>query len=98
MFKMFKMDSGLRDMYMYPDLTDEIKRGVFGLTGAKLYRIDPNLCRYQLDRSKLAMFKQELDDEVGPRRWVMYNQPRIRNYRDLLSIWKERVATGNIMG
>jgi hypothetical protein len=97
-FKAFKMDSGLRDMYMYPDLTDDIKRGVFGLTGAKLYRVDPNLCRYNLDRSKVAMLKQDLDDEVGDRRWVMYNQPRIRNYRDLLSLWKERVATGNIMG
>jgi hypothetical protein len=42
--------------------------------------------------------KQDLDDEVGDRRWQMYNQPRIRNYRDLLSLWKHRVATGNIMG
>jgi uncharacterized protein len=94
--KAFKMDSGIRDMYQYPDFTDDLKAKTFGLTGARLYRIDANACRYTIDTGAIAMNKQLLDDELGPRRWVADNRPAIQNYRQLLNLWADNKAKGVI--
>jgi uncharacterized protein len=96
--KAFKMDSAIRDMNQYPDLTDDLKRKLFGLNGTKLYNVDPNACRYQLDRTMVAMEKQRRDEELGPRRWVMNNRPAITSWREWLALDRKRKATGEATG
>ncbi|MET0387004.1 MAG: amidohydrolase family protein [Polyangiales bacterium] len=92
-FKAFRISQELQDKYGYPEFTDEIRRKVFGLTGAKLYRVDPTACRYQVSRDQLAMRKQYLDDKWGPRRHAI-NAPAIRTRRQFMQIWRDRLARG----
>lgn len=96
--KAFKMDSGLRDMYQYPDLDDALKRKMFGLSAAAIYGIDPDACRYQLDMSQIALHKQVLDHELGERRWALNNRPLIRSLRDFRTWRALRRAGGRKLG
>jgi uncharacterized protein len=93
--KAFKISTEFQDMFGYPDYTDAIKRKVFGLTGAKLYRVDPNACRYKVSLSQLAMRKQLLDDVWGPRRHALNNPPVITTRRKLIQVWRDRIARGD---
>jgi predicted TIM-barrel fold metal-dependent hydrolase len=92
-FKVFQISSEFQEKYGYPEFTDQLRRQIFGLTGAKLYRVEPNKCRYKVDRSQFAMYKRDMDDRYGPRRHVI-NPPYIRSRRDLFKLWRERLAAG----
>jgi predicted TIM-barrel fold metal-dependent hydrolase len=91
--KVFQISKEFQDMYGYPEFTDQIRRNVFGLTGAKLYRVDPDACRYQVSRSTLMARRQLLDERWGPRRHAI-SPPRIRTRRQFLQIWRDRIARG----
>src|SRR5262245_49539304 len=91
--KVFQISQEFQDMYGYPAFTDELRRKVFGLTGAKLYRVDPGACRYKVNRSTLMARKELLDDRWGPRRHVI-NPPRIRTRREFFQIWRDKLARG----
>jgi len=92
-FKVFRISDELQEQYGYPEFTDQLRRKVFGLTGAKLYRVDPVACRYQVSRSQLAVRKQLIDDRWGPRRHAV-NPPAIRTRRQFLQLWRDRIARG----
>lgn len=92
-FKVFRISDEYQEKYGYPEFTDQIRRKVFGLTGAKLYRVDPNACRYKVSRSQLAFRKQLIDDRWGPRRHAI-NYPAIRTRQQYVELWRARVARG----
>jgi predicted TIM-barrel fold metal-dependent hydrolase len=92
-FKVFKISTEFQELYGYPEFTDQLRRQIFGLNGAKLYRVDPSLCRYKVDRSLFAQYKQEQDDRWGPRRHAI-NPPAIRTRRQLFELWRDRKARG----
>jgi predicted TIM-barrel fold metal-dependent hydrolase len=92
-FKVFQISTEFQEMYGYPEFTDQLRRQIFGLIGAKIYRVDPNACRYKVDRSQFAMYKQDQDDRWGPRRHVI-NPPAIRTRRQFMDLWRDRVARG----
>jgi predicted TIM-barrel fold metal-dependent hydrolase len=94
--KMFKISTEFQDMYGYPDFTDAIRRKIFGLTGAKLYRVDPNACRYDVKLSQLAAHRQRLDNIWGPRRHALYNPPAITTRRQYLRFALDRKRRGDI--
>jgi predicted TIM-barrel fold metal-dependent hydrolase len=94
--KLFTMDPAIRDQNDYPDFTDEVKRNMFGLTGSKLYRVDPCAKRLEVSLDQIAMNKQRLDEEVGPRRWALTNKPTITTRRQFLDLWKWRNDRGII--
>jgi predicted TIM-barrel fold metal-dependent hydrolase len=94
--KAFRISQEFQDMYGYPEFTDVMKRKVFGLTGAKLYRVDPNACRYKVSLSQLAWRKQMLDDVWGPRRHALNNKPAIHTRRQYIELWRDRIAKGEI--
>ena len=81
--KVFQISKEFQDKYGYPEFTDTIRRKIFGLTGAKLYRVDPNACRYKVGLSDLMAYRQELDHVWGPRRHA-FNPPVIRTRRQFL--------------
>jgi uncharacterized protein len=91
--KVFRISDEFQERYGYPEFTDQIKRQVFGLNGAKLYRVDPDACRFKVDRGLLAQRKLMLDDRLGPRRHAV-NPPAIRTRRQFLEVWKNRIARG----
>ena len=94
--KMFKISTEFQDMYGYPDFTDSIRRKIFGLNGASLYRVDPNACRYDVKLSQLAAHRQRLDERWGPRRHALYNPPAITTRRQYLQLGLERKRRGEI--
>jgi predicted TIM-barrel fold metal-dependent hydrolase len=94
-FKVFKISTEFQEKYGYPEFTDQIRRNVFGLIGAEIYRVDPKKCRYKVDRSQFAMYKKDLDERFGPRRHVI-NPPYIKTRRDFLRLWQDRLARGEV--
>jgi uncharacterized protein len=94
--KMFKISTEFQDMYGYPDFTDAIRRKIFGLNGAGLYRVDPNACRYDIKLSNLAYHRQRLDEVWGPRRHALWNPPAVRTRRQYIKLGQERKRRGEI--
>jgi predicted TIM-barrel fold metal-dependent hydrolase len=70
MFKNFSITAQYQQKYGYPALTDAIKAKIFGLNAARLYHVDPMLQRCKASQSTFTMYKRELDEEIGPNRWV----------------------------
>jgi uncharacterized protein len=60
----------------HPALTPEIKAKILGTNLARLYCVDPAKQRCQVDKSKLAVYKRDLDDEFGEYRWVLLGHQR----------------------
>jgi hypothetical protein len=90
----FRISDAFQEKYGYPEFTDDIRRKVFGLTGAKMYRVDPNACRYQVNRGLIASRRQLLNDRWGDRRHALGNRHEIQTRRDFLQLWRERTANG----
>jgi hypothetical protein len=81
MFMSFQMDQTIRMREGYPDLTLDVKRKILGLNAAKVYGISPDAVRCQVQASKMAKLRQDLDDEFGSYRWAL-NKPPLRTRRD----------------
>lgn len=69
--KAFQMPEGL------PQLTDQDKANIFGLNAAKLYGIDPEEVRCNVETDPLTMARKELLEE-GPLPVVQTHGPRTR--------------------
>jgi hypothetical protein len=94
-FRTFTISQEFQDMYGYPELTPQIKAGIFGLNAAKLYCVDPSACRYAVDQNLLAVRKRELDQEFGPRRWA-FERPAIKTRREFVTLITRRRALGEL--
>ena len=81
-------------MYGYPELTDERKRKILGLNAAKLYGIDPDEKRCQIDKGQLAMQKRAADDEYGTRRWSFQKPLGPTSRREFFELVRENNAKG----
>jgi predicted TIM-barrel fold metal-dependent hydrolase len=93
-FRGFQTDPMYRDMYGYPEITDEIKAKIFGLNAARLYHIDPYAARCRVDRSSFAMLKRQLDEGVGGGRWGAKTPLGPRTYEEFLAHARESRARG----
>jgi uncharacterized protein len=93
--KVFQISKEFQDMYGYPEFTDQIRRKIFGLTGAQLYRVDPNACRYKVSVSQLTAHKLDLDDRFGERRHMMA-RPTLQNRRDFLKLRRDMIRRGEL--
>ncbi|MDH5673681.1 MAG: amidohydrolase family protein [Myxococcales bacterium] len=60
----------------HPMLTPEIKANILGRNMAKLYCVDVEAQRCQVDSSKLAVLRQELNQEFGEYRSVLLGHQR----------------------
>jgi hypothetical protein len=92
-FKMFKISDEIRDMYGYPDFTDQVKRQVFGLTSAKLYGIDPGACYASFKADAIARYRKQADEEIGEGRYAAI-RPLMTKYSDFIRYGKWRKAMG----
>ncbi|HLJ58760.1 MAG TPA: amidohydrolase family protein [bacterium] len=93
-FRAFSITQQFQDMYGYPEITDEMKRKIFGLNAAKLYRIDPAAQRCKIDGTTFAMQKKELDDGLGPGRWAAKQPLGPRTLREFWDHARESLAKG----
>jgi predicted TIM-barrel fold metal-dependent hydrolase len=61
-----KMKPELMDKYKYPELTDEIKKQIFGLNAAKLFGVDPLKSRRAIKTDKLTKLREEYRLQPAP--------------------------------
>ena len=67
-FRSFQIPDSMQVMYGYPALTPEVKRKIFGLNGAALYGIDPQLTRRKLTQAEISNLSlARRGDPAGPR-------------------------------
>jgi predicted TIM-barrel fold metal-dependent hydrolase len=92
-FKMFQMSDQIRDMYGYPEFTDQTKREIFGLTSAKLYGINPGACYTSFATDGIAQYRKEADYEYGEGRFASI-RPIMTKYKDFLLHGKYRRSMG----
>jgi uncharacterized protein len=88
----FSITQEYQDKYQYPALTDDIKKKIFGLNAARIFRIDPDLHRCKVDASKFAMVKRQMDGEFGPNRWAMTQPLGPRTPQEFLRYAREMIA------
>jgi hypothetical protein len=67
--RLASIPADMQTQYGYPELTPERKAKIFGLNSARVYRVDPNARRCNIDQCEVGMLKKGLDEELG-RRWA----------------------------
>jgi predicted TIM-barrel fold metal-dependent hydrolase len=93
-FRGFSFTQQFQDMYGYPQITDDMKRKIFGLNAAKLYNIDPNAARCKVDRSSFAMMKRQLDEGIGGGRWGAKTPLGPRTIEEFVAHARQQKAKG----
>jgi predicted TIM-barrel fold metal-dependent hydrolase len=58
--RLFSISEEFQERYGYPALTDDIKRGIFGLNAARLYDVDPVAGRCAVDTGELELVRAAL--------------------------------------
>lgn len=70
----FQITTEYQDLYGYPALTPELKRGLFGLNAANLFGVDPDTLRCGLDPQRIQTARVETSalhvDGALPSPWV----------------------------
>jgi predicted TIM-barrel fold metal-dependent hydrolase len=61
----FVIPPALQQAHGYPALTDEIRRKIFGLSGAAAYGLDPGKARYRIKDDDLAQLRLARADDPG---------------------------------
>jgi predicted TIM-barrel fold metal-dependent hydrolase len=87
-FLQFEISPQFQQTYGYPALTIERKRKILGLNAARIYGIDPKAMRCGVDKSDIAQIKQQLDHDLGIRRWA-FDQPMLRKREDFWRLFKQ---------
>jgi hypothetical protein len=85
-FRAFQISQQFQDMYGYPALTPAIKGKILGLNAAKIYGIDPMARRYKITQTTLARMKEQVDGELGPRRWAFQEMGGPRTRREFMNL------------
>lgn len=93
-FRKLEISQELQDKYGYPALTPALKAKVFGLNASNIYKLDPDEVRCTLDQSKLALWKRQLDEELGPRRWAFERPGGPRTRREFMNLVRWRKFLG----
>jgi predicted TIM-barrel fold metal-dependent hydrolase len=85
----------LQDQYGYPELTADIKAKIFGLNSAVVYGVDPEKRHCQIEKCAVTTFKQQIDEEMGKRRWTLSTPPSgPRTYEEYVEQGKRAIARG----
>ncbi len=93
-FKNFQITDQFMTMYGYPQLTDTARHKIFGLNAAKIYGVDPNAMRCKVNESSFAMMKEQLDGEIGGRRWAVKTPLGPRTYEEFVQHARAARARG----
>jgi hypothetical protein len=93
-FRAFTITEAFQEKYGYPALTKQIKRKIFGLNAAKIFRIDPELKRCKVTNDSFAAYKRGLDGEVGGRRFTAQGPLGPTDRRSFLQLARRSIAQG----
>lgn len=87
-FLQFQISESFQAQFGYPELTMEIKRKVLGLNAARIYGVDPEAARCRVQGSELGRLKQQLDHDLGKRRWA-FHEPMLTKYSDYRRLFEQ---------
>jgi uncharacterized protein len=93
-FRAFTITPQFQQQYGYPELTQEIKKKIFGLNAARIFRIDPVARRCAVTNDSFAKAKAELDGEFGDRRWTAEGPVGPTDRASYLESAKKSIAQG----
>lgn len=93
-FWAFTIPKSMQETYGYPALTEARKRKILGLNGAAVFAIDPDAMRCLLPGETLARARDQLDTELGPRRWLLRPAPGPRTRREFVRFLSKNGGPG----
>ena len=93
-FRTLTIPQSMQDQYGYPPLDAMNKAKIFGLNAARLYGLDSAAIRCGMQQCPVAQIKRQLDEELGPRRWMFRRPGGPRNYAEFAQHAKSCVALG----
>jgi hypothetical protein len=93
-FRALEISPELQQQYGYPALTAEVKAKIFGRNAARIYGVDPEAMRCQIDRSRITAAAHELDGEIGGRRFALRPPLGPRTRREFLQLARRNRALG----
>ena len=94
LFLAFSITPEYQELHGYPELTDQAKRKILGLNAARIHRIDAEATRCRLNADQFALYRQKLDEEIGPRRWTQHGPIGPRTRREFFRLAKYNRAKG----
>jgi predicted TIM-barrel fold metal-dependent hydrolase len=92
-FRALTIPQDMQDKYGYPALDDARKAKILGLNSAKIYKVDPTAKRCQVDSCQMTSLKQQMDEEMGPRRHVFEQPNGPKTYEEWLEGAEEMKRT-----
>jgi hypothetical protein len=93
-FRAFTITPQFQQQFGYPALTPEVKKKIFGLNAARIFRVDPAAKRCKVSEDSFAKAKAELDGEFGDRRWTAEPPVGPTDKRTYLEHAKKSIAEG----
>ncbi|HVU00357.1 MAG TPA: amidohydrolase family protein, partial [Polyangiaceae bacterium] len=93
-FRTLTIPQAMQDQYGYPALTDAVKAKIFGLNSAKLYGVDAEAQRCAITATALNQLKQDVDQELGGRRWAFEPPKGPQTYEEWWEGAEEMRRTG----
>jgi predicted TIM-barrel fold metal-dependent hydrolase len=93
-FRAFQMTPEYQQKYGYPAITDDMKRKIFGLNAAKLYKIDVGAHRCKVNAGSFTQLKRQMDEELGPNRWAVKPPLGPRTFEEFIAHAREQRAKG----
>ena len=95
-FRNLEISEAFQEKYGYPALTKDIKAKIFGLSAAKLYKLDVGAARCAIEETALHRRKREMDAEFGDRRWAFQVPEGPTTRREFINLRRLRRATGEL--
>jgi hypothetical protein len=93
-FRALEIPQSMQDQYGYPALTPERKAKILGLNSAAVYEVDVAAARCEAEMCTVSKLKQELDEEIGPRRWTFRPPNGPKTYEEFLAGADDMRKTG----
>jgi uncharacterized protein len=93
-FRKLEISTELQEKHGYPALTAAVKAKVFGLNAARIYGVDPEAKRCQVESCEMTGARQHLDEEFGGRRWTQLGPLGPRTEHDFIALARRNKAIG----
>jgi hypothetical protein len=93
-FRQLEIPESMQEEFGYPPLDAKQKAKIFGLNAAKPYKVNPAEIRCALQECPTTALKQQLDEELGPRRWVFDEPNGPKDWDEFVEHTRESEAVG----
>ena len=93
-FRTLTIPQEMQEQFGYPPLDATNKAKIFGLNSARIYGIDVDAKRCEIDACATAQLKRHLDEEFGPRRWAFQQPGGPKTWNEYVQHVKLCAATG----